>query len=243
MATTTLTRTKPRAGMNGHAISMTFDEVKICIPGDALRLAGFRAWTLSDDFPEEGRIEYIGGEVFVDMSKEAISSHALVKSEIGRALVQICLDESLGMAMIDGCRLVNVAADVSNVPDVVFVSFEAIESGRVTLTPSKDDPSEDVELVGSPDIVVEVVSKSSVGKDFTRLRSAYHAADIPEYWLVDARGDEIAFQILLHRRTGYTASPSRDGWVRSRVFDRECRLVREKNRIGKWTYRLETRGR
>lgn len=242
MATSTLTR-KSRTEANGSANSMNFDEIAFCIPENAFQLEGFRAWTQADDFPEFGRIEFINGKVFVDMSKEAISSHSLVKTEIGRAFAQICRDESLGMAMIDGSRVVNEIAKVSNVPDVVFVAFESIESGRVTFTPGKDDPNEDVELVGSPEVVVEIVSNSSVGKDVTRLRTAYHAADILEYWLVDARGDEISFQILLHRRTGYTASPQRDGWIRSRAYNREFRLVREKNRVGMWTYRLEVRGR
>ena len=190
MVTSTLTRPKSQERKNGRVISMTFDEIGVRVPESALRLDGFRAWTLSDDFPEEGRI-----------------------------------------------------ADVSNVPDVTFVSFETIESGRVSFTRGKVNPNEGIELVGSPDLVVEVVSTSSVGKDVSKLRSAYHAAAIREYWLVDARGEVIAFQILQHRRTGYASSPQRDGWLRSRVFDRDFRLLREKNRVGMWTYRLETRRR
>jgi Uma2 family endonuclease len=243
MATGTLVRKKARAEANGHAVSLTFDDVAVCIPQAAFQFEGFRAWTLSDDFPEEGRIAFIDGEVFVDMSKEEITTHAILKTEIGRALAQICIDQPIGMVLIDGARVANKAANVSNVPDIVFVSFDSVESGRVTLTPAKQDSDRRVEVVGSPDVVVEIVSDSSVGKDTQRLRSAYHAADIPEYWLIDARGDRIVFQILLHRRTGYTASPERDGWVRSRTFDREFRLVREANRIGLWTYRLESRRR
>jgi len=220
---------------------MIFDGVTLCMPSSALDFEGFRAWTLSDEFPEEGRIAFIDGEVFVDMSAEEISFHLLLKSQIGAVLTQIGDSEELGMTMIDGGRIVNENAEVSNVPDVVFISFASIESRRVTLTPGKRNADHRVEIVGSPDVVVEIVSDSSVDKDTRRLRSAYHAADIPEYWLVDARGDAIAFQILLHRRSGYAASPQRDGWTRSRIFDREFRLVREKNRIDLWRYRLETR--
>jgi hypothetical protein len=123
------------------------------IPPGIDSLESFRRWYASDDFPEEGRIAFINGEVFVDMSKEAIESHALVKSQIGAILTQIGDNEEIGMTMIDGCRLVNVNADVSNVPDVTFVAFETIESGRVTFTPGKVDPNEGIELVGSPDLV------------------------------------------------------------------------------------------
>jgi hypothetical protein len=36
-------------------------------------LAEFRAWALSDDFPERGRIDYIDGRIEVDMSPENLS--------------------------------------------------------------------------------------------------------------------------------------------------------------------------
>ncbi len=211
------------------------------MPHDATSLDGFRVWALSDDFPEHGRITFINGEVLFDMSGEEITAHAIVKTEVGRTLAQLCRDKSLGLALIDGCFVVNKKAKVANIPDVVFVSYDAIESGRVSLTPRKGRPSEKIELVGSPDVVVEIVSDSSVDKDVRRLRAAYHAADIREYWLIDARGDEIAFQILAHRRTGYASTPQRDGWLRSRVFDCEFRLVRVKDRVGIWDYRLEAK--
>src|SRR5690349_1237863 len=39
------------------------------IPLWVIDLDSFRRWMDSDDFPEEGRINYIKGEVWVDMSK------------------------------------------------------------------------------------------------------------------------------------------------------------------------------
>src|SRR5256885_8764701 len=44
-----------------------------------------------------------------------------------------------------------------------------------------------LELEGTPDMVLEVVSESSVQKDTKRLRQLYWQAGIREYWLVDAR--------------------------------------------------------
>ena len=38
-------------------------------------LAEFRAWALSDDFPERGRIDYIGGRIEVDLSPENLFFH------------------------------------------------------------------------------------------------------------------------------------------------------------------------
>ena len=55
-----------------------------------------------------------------------------------------------------------------------------------------------VELDGSPDMVLEVVSDSSVEKDIDVLMDLYWKAGIREYWLVDARGERIEFKILCH---------------------------------------------
>ena len=60
--------------------------------------------------------------------------------------------------------------------------------------------------------------------------------------LIDGRGPEIIFQILLWRKAGYAPAPVRDGWQRSRVFGRSFRLTRKKDRRGAWKYRLLMKG-
>ena len=43
----------------------------------------FRQWAHSDEFPESGRVWWLDGEVWVDMTMEQIFTHVDVKSEIG----------------------------------------------------------------------------------------------------------------------------------------------------------------
>src|SRR5262249_12109278 len=97
------------------------------------------------------------------------------------------------------------------------------------------------EVEGTPDWMLEIVSDSSVQKDTQQLREAYHRAGIPEYWLVDARGDDVAFQILYRRKNGYAAAPLKDSWQGSRVFGGSFRLVRQQDEFGLWEYTLEVR--
>jgi hypothetical protein len=52
-----------------------------------MTLDEFRQWTYSDDFPETGRITFLGKEIFIDMSAERINSHGSVKTEISTVLV------------------------------------------------------------------------------------------------------------------------------------------------------------
>jgi Uma2 family endonuclease len=86
---------------------------------------------------------------------------------------------------------------------------------------------------------MEVVSHSSVRKDTQQLRLAYHAAGISEYWLIDARGEEIDFQILWHTPAEYVPAPKKNGWQESRVFKRKFRLQRRRGRLNLWEYTLQ----
>ncbi len=212
------------------------------IPASARTHAGFREWVKSDEFPEKGiRVTFIDGEIYLDMSQEEIETHNKVKTEIIRVQSTLNLECDLGEFYSDGVLVTNEEAKVSNNPEALFVSWESLDAGRVCLVPRKGEAGQYIEIVGTPDCVVEVVSKSSVAKDTKRLKEAYHRAGIPEYWLIDARSDEIAFQILHWRKSGYAASAQRDGWQYSRVFGREFRLERTKGKRGLWRYRLNVR--
>ena len=62
-------------------------EETFCIPATATRdLEGFRRWARSDRFPERGRIDYLAGDLEVDMSPEDLYTHGTVKTEIATVL-------------------------------------------------------------------------------------------------------------------------------------------------------------
>src|SRR5262245_43408379 len=165
------------------------------VPASAHHLDGFRAWSHSPEFPEFGRVTYLNGEVILDMSGEELETHAKIKGEIYLALGNLNRETQLGVFYPDGTQLVNAAADLSCIPDSVFVTWDSLRSGRARLVPREREPGQFIELDGTPDLVVEIVSDSSVEKDTVRLRHAYHRAGIPEYWLIDARRAAINFQI------------------------------------------------
>ena len=121
----------------------------------------------------------------------------------------------------------------------MFASWETVRSGRLRLVErSKDDY---VEVEGTPDMVLEVVSTSSVRKDTELLRELYWRAGIPEYWLVDARGETPSFQILRPTAEGYVETEAQDGWLLSAVFGYAFRLTRQTDPLGHRQYRLEAR--
>lgn len=66
-----------------HAI--IFEE-SFQIPVDALTFEGFRRWVHAREFPETGRIDYLDGDLEVDMSPEDLHTHCTVKLAIAGAL-------------------------------------------------------------------------------------------------------------------------------------------------------------
>lgn len=208
------------------------------IPRSAHTLNGFRAWVLSDEFPEKLKATYLRGDVILDLSKEEIRTHAAVKTAVVVPVANLIEELDFGDLYINGVLVTNAAAAVSNNPDAVAVSWASLEAGRVRYVTRK---GRDLEMEGSPDWVREIVSDSSVWKDTQELVEAYHRARIAEYWLVDARGDDIDFRILHWRKQRYAAATGNDGWLYSRVFERWFRLTRKRDRRGAWKYVLHVR--
>ncbi len=220
-------------------------EESIHIPPQATRdLAGFRAWAVSPDFPERGRIDFLGGDLEVDMSPEDLHTHGTVKSGIAAVLHGMVVDAGLGEVYIDRGRISNPRADLSVEPDVVVVFWETLDSGRLRYVPAASgEPDRYIEMEGAPDLVVEIVSNSSERKDLVRLPPLYAAAGIPEIWLVDVRKNAIRFEIRRLGPDGYeTVTPDAKGWRSSPRLGRRFRLVRQEVRPGRWIYRLEHDG-
>lgn len=205
-------------------------------------LAEFRDWAASDSYPRQGRIDYIAGRTEVDISPEDLYCHGTLKTRLVIALGQIIDANELGELFTDSTRVSSPRADLSAEPDLVFVSYDALESERVRrIAKVTGEPKRFVEFEDTPDLVVEIVSDESVGKDTQRLPAAYFRAGVPEFWLVDARKDEVRFQIHQRAATGYEAVvPDGDGLQHSAIFERSFKLTRHQARAGGWRYEVHS---
>ena len=203
-------------------------------------LADFRGWALSDRFPENGRIDYVAGHVEVDMSPEDLHTHGTPKTELVVVVGMRVRERELGELYTDRARISCVEADLSAEPDIVFVSNEAFESDRVRLVPKASGGSDRyIEMEGAPDLIVEIISDSSVRKDTDRLPAAYWQAGVQEYWLIDARTDDLLFRIHDRGQSAYEPAPiNDDGFQYSHVLDCSYRLERTRNRYGRLQYTL-----
>lgn len=208
------------------------------VPAGVHTLAGFRDWVAS--LPDSGprpRATFCSGGVYVEMSPQDYESHAPVVMEVNRVLATLAVDSELGMYYGAPSWFTHAKAGVSTEPDGMLVRFESFRVGRARVNPRRKS-----ELLGAPNMALEVVSTSNPKKDLVDLVRDYARAGVSEYWIVDARGDEVELQLLVLRRGRLEpAAPDRHGWVRSPTFRRRFRLRRVMNAAGMPDFRLDVR--
>lgn len=174
------------------------------------------------------------------MSPEDLHTHGKVKLAIATAIWSLTEREELGETYSDRTRISSPEADLSAEPDVVFVSEESLDRGAARLVPRAGGlPDRYIEIEGSPDLVVEIVSDTSVAKDTRDLPIRYYRAGVREYWLVDAREDELLFRIHYRGATAFEpVGIDPEGYQVSAVLSRRYLLHRRRNRKGRLTFRL-----
>ncbi len=235
------TAATPTSSSSTANMSCVVLEEDLEIPLDLRTLEAFRRWALSESCPERGRIDYIVGRIEVSMSPEDLSSHGTPKVEIVRVLANRIKGQNEGELYVDSTRVSSPLAELSAEPDIVYLSHEALKTGRARKIPKVNQaPRRFVEIEGAVDLVVEIISDSSVVKDTRRLPAAYFEAGVKELWLVDARGEDLQFQIHHRGKTEFLpVSTDAEGFQLTEVFHRRYRLVREAHPISDWIYDLQ----
>ena len=196
------------------------DETVIQVPAWVIDNASFLRWAESEEAPEKGKIGFIDGVMWIDDTMEQIL-HNLLKGVFTEAIRGWNRSHQLGTYFTDGMVYSSLEVEFSTVPDGIFVTKESIENGAVVFSPQS------TVITGSPDMVLEIVSRSSVKKDFTKLRALYFEAGIREYWLVDSRVAEPVLQILKRGAKGYVECPNIEGWASSDVLQGSFKLKRD----------------
>jgi Uma2 family endonuclease len=222
--------------------SVNFED-RVSIPLGLSNLDDFRRWCHSRGFPQRGRIDYVSGNIEVDMSPEDLFSHGTLKGKLYATLLSIVEREELGHVFTDATRVTHKTIGLSVEPDILFLSYASIDNGRAILVPkSSGEADRFIEIEGSVDLIVEIVSDSSVRKDTETLLTAYFAAGVTEYWIADARHEQLRFRILAREGDGYRAAVlDADRFQRSDLLQKSFRLDRTRSPRGYWQYDLKFR--
>ena len=173
------------------------------------------------------------------MSREQLFTHNQVKNEFGLAFGRLIRAERLGRWYPEGAYFSNEEVALAARPDGCFVSNESLDNGLVRLVKGKREGFLDIE--GSPDMALEIISTSSVAKDKEILFDLYWRSGIREYWLIDVRKNRQEFNIYRHGSRGYVAARRSGGWTKSAVFGKSFRLVCGTDERGDPEYTVEVR--
>ena len=211
----------------------------LAIPDWVVDFESYRRWAHSADYPHRGQVSFLDGEIWIDMSREELFTHADPRSAYCLALVQIGRQTGQGEFVGAGMFFTNRGADLATEPDGMFYKWSTMKSGR--FQPAAPRMNDYMELTGAPDIVLEIMSPTSERRDKDILPVLYWKAGIPEYWLVNACAEAAQFGILRHTEQRYVATPASDGWSRSDVLGRDFRLVRQTDPLGHPHFVVEVR--
>lgn len=91
-------------------------------------------------------------------------------------------------------------------PDLLFVSNEHLDRLHETY------------LDGPADLVVEVVSPESTGRDRGEKFAEYEGAGVPEYWIVDPTRRDAVFNVLGDDGRYHAVPPDAEGFYHSTVL-------------------------
>lgn len=181
----------PPPATEDHTLRMTYED--------------FLIWA-DDNVDDTTHVEWVNGEVTVFMAPNTI--HVRLAYFLAQVISLFCNRFGLGEVFVAPFEVRLGPGPTFREPDVLFVATEHLD--RV-----------DADRVNGPaDLVIEIISDSSVDRDRIDKFRDYAAAGVPEYWMFDPRpgNQTTAFSQLAPDRT-YRPIPLRaDGRYHSLVL-------------------------
>jgi len=139
--------------------------------------------------PEDKRYEILDGELYVVAAPN--TRHQRVSRNLELALFQHVRDKNLG-EVLDAPYDVILSEENVVQPDILFVRSE--RAGVIG----------EMNLQGAPDLVIEILSEGSRGKDLEVKRKIYARYGVQEYWVVDPEGATV--EVLVWSEAGYVTA-------------------------------------
>lgn len=156
----------------------------------------FRKQTVRTDCQRdslEGYCEIINGELSPVPAHG--TKHQHIKSRLTAYLLQKLENTGRGTVLGAPCNVMLSPWDIIK-PDILFVrrNRTGIIGERI--------------ILGSPDLVVEILSSDTCEKDMKEKRKIYAESGIAEYWIVDPEAETVEIQIW--SELGYISTGTQD---------------------------------
>ena len=139
--------------------------------------------------PEDKRYEILDGDLYVAAAPN--TKHQRASRNLEMALFQHVSKNRLG-EVLDAPYDVLLSEENVVQPDIIFVRKERI--GIIG----------EMNLQGAPDLVIEILSEGTRGKDLEVKKKIYARYGIPEYWIVDP--EAATAEVLLWSELGYVTA-------------------------------------
>ena len=155
------------------------------MPGKAIKKANVR-FNYHDYLllPGEERYEILDGDLFVVPAPG--TKHQRLSTILSAFLLkQLC---RLGTVLAAPCDVLLSHEDIAQ-PDILFVRKE-----RCGIIGEQN-------IQGSPDLIVEILSRSTREKDLSAKRKVYSKFGVREYWIIDPEKETI--EVLVWSEIGY----------------------------------------
>jgi len=157
----------------------------------------FLAWA-----DEDTLAEWVDGEVV--MTSPASKRHQMIASFLEKVIGLYV--ERLNLGVVLDAPFQMRLAHSGRGPDLIFVATAHLDRLRATY------------LDGPADLVVEIISPESVGRDRGEKFYEYAQGGVPEYWLIDPQAQWAEFYRLGEAGLYQAAFSGREGVYRSEVL-------------------------
>lgn len=129
-------------------------------------------------FPDQDGIrkEIIEGELF--MSPAPSIKHQVILRNLLRIIDNFVLENKLGEVLFAPCDVILSNINIMQ-PDILFISNE----NREILTA--------LNIKGAPDLIIEILSPSTIENDRIYKKLVYEKFGVKEYWIVDPEEEMI----------------------------------------------------
>lgn len=178
-----------------------------------VKMPPVKHWTYEDYYrlDDDKRYEVFEGELMM-MTPAPSFKHQDVLARLGNLLFNHVHEKKKGKVVFVPVDVVLQDDEVFQ-PDIVFISNE--NSGVI----------KEAGIFGSPDLVVEILSPSSIYRDMEVKKGFYERAGIKEYWIVFPDENVIEVFALENGRYQLISSREKTGKIKSSVLDAELDIT------------------
>ena len=163
-------------------------------------------WTYGDYLllDDNVRCEITQGDLVMTPSPNLI--HQRISRELEFALWQYIKNRELG--------------EIYYAPvDVVFDNENILQPDIVVVLKDNEEILKEKAIVGTPDVIMEIISPTSITRDRNEKHKLYEKFRVPEYWLVDPRNKSIEVYTLENDEFQLFSFAAETGPIKSKVIN------------------------